>query len=256
MKDNLVIKLLVFVTCVLMIASNALANILPINNITTGGVSDSYPNLFAPAGITFSIWGLIYILLVIYTIYQFKKWGEKSNLFKRVGIYFSLSSVANILWIFSWHYHYIGLSVFLISFILILLIVINDIIKKEKLSSKEKLIIKTPFSIYFGWITVATIANITTYLVSVNWNGFGLQNYFWMIFVLIAGLLIGSIRMLKDRDVFYGLVLVWAYVGILIKHLSTSGFNGEYLNIIFTIVACLFAFAILEIFIISKKQIS
>jgi hypothetical protein len=255
MRNNLGIKILVAVTYLAMIASNALANILPINNITTGDVSDSYSNLFAPAGITFSIWGVIYTLLAIYTFYQFKSWKNNSDLFKRVGLYFSISSLANVLWIFSWHHQYIGLSVLIISLILLLLIRINNITKEAKLSKKESLIVKAPFSIYFGWITVATIANITTYLVSINWDGFGLQDSLWTILVLIFGAVIGLLGILRERNLFYGLVFIWAYIGILIKHMSDSGFNGEYLNIIFTLVACLSAFVIAEIFIFSKKKI-
>jgi len=148
---------------------NALANILPINGVTTGAVSDAYPNLFAPTALTFSIWGLIYLLLGIYTIYQlgFCSKNGKGKLCDKIAPYFAISSGANILWILSWHYRLIGVSVVLMAIILFCLIKIADILRAEKLRAAEYFLIRLPFSVYFGWITVATIANITTFLVSI-----------------------------------------------------------------------------------------
>lgn len=253
------VRILAIVSFVGMIAVNALANILPINGVTTGAVSDAYPNLFAPAGLTFSIWGLIYLLLAIYAIYQAgfcQKSKEKNSTCDKVAPYFVASSVANILWILSWHYDLMGISVLLIATILVCLIKIADILRSEKLSSKEEFLVRLPFSIYFGWITVATIANITTYLVSLSWNGFGLSNEVWTTIVLLVGTAIGVWRMLKDRDFAYGLVLVWAYAGIYIKHTSASGFAGEYYSIIATVVSCIAVFLLAEIFLLYKTRTS
>jgi len=163
MKNNL-IKIFTALAYVVMIAANALANILPINNRTTGAVSDSYPNLFAPAGLTFSIWGLIYLLLAGYVVYQFtKRAANKESLLGKINPLFIATSLANFLWIFAWHYDYIGFSVILMLILLFLLIKIADILRREKFSAWEKLFIMAPFSVYFGWITVATIANITVF---------------------------------------------------------------------------------------------
>lgn len=244
---NIFLKIFVATSYLLMIAVNALANILPINGNNTGVVSNAYPNLFAPAAVTFSIWGLIYTLLAAYTLYQFglfqKDHGKsRTELFKKIGVYFSLTSVANILWIFSWHYRLIGLSLLLMLVILFYLIKIADLLKKQKFSSKEIFFIKAPFSIYFGWITVATIANVTTFLVSLNWNGFGLSDQLWTIIILLVGAAIGIIRTIKDKNIFYGSVLIWAYFGILIKHTSVDGFNSQYPMIIGTVGVCLILF--------------
>lgn len=246
------------VTYLAMIVVNALANILPINGTTTGDVSNSYVNLFAPAALTFSIWGLIYFLLAAYVLYQFgffqRDGGRKNEgLFIKIGNYFWVTSVANLFWIFSWHYHLIGISVLFMLVILFYLIKISLVLREEKLSIKETFFIKAPFSVYFGWITVATIANITTYLVSLNWNGFGLSNQIWMLIVLLIGLLIGSYQTIKDRNICYGLVIVWAYLGILIKHLSVDGFNGKYLTVIYTVSFCLVILLISIALAFSKK---
>jgi hypothetical protein len=240
-KNITFIKILVLITFLLMITVNALANIIPINGLTTGEVSDYYANLFAPAGITFAIWGVIYLLLAGYTIYQLGFFQRdispvKENLFQKVGLYFSISSIANAVWILCWHYKAISSTVLLMIVILFCLIVIVLEIKKVDLSLKDKLFIKLPFSIYFGWITIATIANVTTLLVSIGWDGFGISQEVWTIIIILVGLVIGVATTAVNRDIPYGLVIIWAYIGILIKHKSPSGFNGEYPSIIITVI--------------------
>jgi hypothetical protein len=180
---NTLIKILAGLAYAAMVTVNFLANGLPINNRSTGEISDAYPNLFAPAGPAFSIWGLIYLLLGGYVIFQFTKSGQnKGELIKKINPLFIATSLANIAWIFAWHYDYIGLSVLIMAVLLILLIKVADILRKEKFSLLGKILIWTPFSIYFGWITVASIANISVFLVSIGWNGFGISDFIcvWM----------------------------------------------------------------------------
>ncbi len=210
------------------IVVNYLANALPLNDRNTGEISDAYQNLFAPAGLTFSIWGLIYLLLFVYIVYQFgffdrKNSAKRNGLIDKIHIYFTINLIANIAWIFAWHYDYIFASVFIMLVLLFTLIKIADINREETFSGLEKLYIRLPFSVYFGWITVATIANVTVFLVSISWTGFGIAEYVWTSIILLVGALIGIMRMLKDKDIAYGLVFVWAYVGILIKHISDQG---------------------------------
>jgi hypothetical protein len=253
MKEK-IIKIITSLVFIAMVVVNYLANSLPLNNRSTGDISDAYPNLFAPTGLTFSIWGLIYLLLAGYLIYQFIISDQRKKLFNQINILFLGTSLANIAWIFSWHYDYIGLSVLIMLVLLFLLIKISDITRIQKLSLKEKFFILAPFSIYFGWITVATIANITVFLVSVNWNGFGINDYIWTSIILIVGALIGIWRMLKDKNIIYGFVFVWAYLGILLKHLSESGFNGQYPSVITTVILCLIFFLIFIGKVIYKKK--
>lgn len=236
-------KALAAIAYIAMVAVNFLANGLPINNRSTGAISDAYPNLFAPAGLTFSIWGVIYLLLAGYVLYQFTKRGQKTKeLFNKINPFFIASSLANISWIFAWHYDFIGLSVVIMAILLILLIKIADSIRTQQFTLVEKIFVCAPFSIYFGWITVAAIANTTVFLVSLGWNGFGIADFIWTSIILVVGALIGILRMRKDRNIAYGLVLVWAYVGIVIKHVSVDGFNGQYPSVIVTTIVCLVAF--------------
>ena len=251
------IQALAAVTFILMVVVNALANILPINGIGTGAVSDSYPNLFAPAGITFAIWGVIYLLLAAYTVFQlglFKKNRSMSDaLMNKVGVVFSISSIANTVWIFSWHYRIIALSMVLMLLILVCLAIIVSAIRKETLSTKEKVFVKLPFSVYFGWITVATIANLTTLLVSVGWNGFGLSQTVWAIAIIAIGAAIGIITILRNKDYAYGLVILWAYAGIVIKHVSETGFNSMYPAVMITTIAAMVLVVVAEVMAITKK---
>lgn len=246
---NTWLKILAAVAYVAMVTINYLAVMLPLNNRSTGEISDAYPNLFAPAGLTFSIWGLIYLLLGCYVVYQFvNKNKAMEGVIRKINPLFIASSLANFSWIFAWHYDYISISVLIMATLLVLLIKIADILRQAKFAGVEKIVVWAPFSIYFGWITVAAIANITIFLVSIGWNGWGIADYVWTSIILVVGALIGSWRMNMDRNYAYGLVLVWAYLGILLKHTSPTGFDGKYPSVIATVIACL----VLYVFLVGR----
>lgn len=211
---------------ILMIMINTLASTLPINGKTTGEISDMYPNLFVPAGLTFSIWGVIYLFLLLYTLYQTGLFTKHSTReIERIqgigGLYF-LSCIANAAWILCWHFNAIIASV---DVMLVLLITLIVIYKKTRLqtaaSNKEKLFVSAPFSLYLGWITVATIANITALLVSLKWNALGLPPEYWTVAVIVVAVIITLIIQRKFRDVLYSGVVVWAFIGIIIRHVDT-----------------------------------
>lgn len=247
-----IIRILTLVAYMVMVGVNFLAMYLPLGGKTTGEISDNYPNLFAPAGYAFSIWGLIYLLLAIYVIYQFKRGDD--ILAGKVNRIFILNALLNAAWIFAWHNDIIWLSVILIIGLLISLIRIANILRKSTLTERDLRLVGLPFSVYFGWITVATIANITVFLVSLGWGGFGLADSFWTVVVLLIGALIGSWRMLKDKFISYGLVLIWAYGAILFKHVSITGFAGQYPSVIVTAVLCIVAFIGIILYTSFKKK--
>jgi hypothetical protein len=258
MTDKSSIRLLKFfnvVSFILMVVVNALANILPINGIGTGAISDLYPNLFAPAGITFSIWGVIYLLLAGFVVYQLgiSRNDGTFDLWWGISPLFIISSVANTIWIFSWHYQIIPLSMILMAIILVCLILINKKINRHQLTMKESIFIRLPFSVYFGWITVATIANATTLLVSLNWNGWGLSERMWMVIILLIGLAIGVATTVRNKDVAYAFVILWAYLGILIKHLSATGFAGNYPDIITTVCISMFVILLSIVYVLRNR---
>ncbi len=258
-EKSLLFKIGSVIAYLAMITVNGLANGLPLNNRTTGAISDAYPNLFAPAGVTFSIWGLIYALLAAYVIYQFiplasGKFRVRQELFDKINPYFIATSLFNIVWIFTWHYDFIGASLLLMVLLLGALIKIADILRQENFSMVEKILVRLPFSVYFGWISVATIANVTIFLVSVGWNGLGLSEELWLVAVLIIGTIIGLWRMKKDKNIPYGMVFIWAYSGILIKHIAPNGFNRQYGYAIFTALVCILLFIVYQAMIARKPS--
>lgn len=206
---------------------NGLANALPINNKATGELSDQYPNLFVPAGLTFSIWGLIYLLLAIFTVYSLVRairGDTRGSFIDKIGILFFLSCVANIGWIYAWHYEIVPISlvIMLLLFGCLLAIYLRLGVGNKGPTTKEQYLVHLPFSVYLGWITIATIANVTALLVDINWNRFGLSEQFWTVAVIAVGIAIALSVLVRRRDIFYCLVVDWALLGILIKRLATS----------------------------------
>jgi TspO/MBR family len=193
-----------------MIVMNYLANALPLNGKTTGALSDSFPNLFVPAGITFSIWGVIYLLLLVFCVAQFTSSGQA--VVSRIGWLFAVSCIFNALWIVAWHYERLPLSLIIMLGLLVSLIWINIIVKDIPFG-----LIKAAFGIYLGWICIATIANVTALLVTYNWSGFGLSEETWTIIMIIAGALIAALTLWRLDNPFIGLSVVWAFAGIMIK---------------------------------------
>jgi hypothetical protein len=226
MKRNKGLRIIAFLSLVFMITLNVLANILPINGLMTGAISDSFFNLFAPAGITFAIWGVIYLLLTIYAIAQLKvdhDLSVRQNLFDDLALPFTVSNIANGLWIIAWHFLRIDVSLFLIVIVLICLIIMMIEIDRTSLYNNDGFFIALPFSIYFGWITVATIANVTTLLVSLGYSSylnqplFGLGDDIWLLVLLGIGAIVMTLTVFKFNARAYGLVFIWAYVGIYLK---------------------------------------
>jgi hypothetical protein len=242
-----------------MMAVNILANLLPINGMTTGDISDNYPSLITPAGYTFLIWTVIYILLCTYVVYQLEFIGWTRALSPKISnlnrLFFALSCLCNTAWIFAWHYRYIALSLVLIITMLVCLSIINKYIYMEELSLSEKFFVKLPFSIYFGWITVATMVNTSVLLISIGWSDFGLPTQMLTIGAVLIILIIASCYTLKNRSVVYAATVIWAYVGIIVKHTSKNGFNCQYPEVVFAILICIL-FLLIEMgyVIINKKK--
>jgi hypothetical protein len=211
---------------------NALAVILPINGKTTQELSDALPNLFVPAGLTFSIWGVIYILWVVFAVYQaqdlFKKQEMSMPFLSRISVLFILSGIVNSGWIFAWQYQQVGLSLLLMIILLMILIAIylRLNIGRSSVPLREKLCVNLPFSVYLGWITIATIANVTAYLVFIHWDGFGISDVIWTVLVTGVGVLLTLLILVLSRDIAYSLVVIWALLGIYIKR-TTPGFTNS-----------------------------
>ena len=225
---------------ILTIIVNGLANILPIGGKNTGELSDNIPNLFVPAGITFAIWGVIYILIIMFAIYLakdlFKKEKTTKPFLEKISFYFILASLANIIWIFLWHYEQVLLSLLamVLLFFSLLMIYLRLNIGIEKVSSKEKWFIHLPISVYIGWITVATIANVTAVLVTINWDGFGISEEIWTMLVIIVAAIVTIFMLVKRKDWQYSTVIIWALLGIYLKRIADDPIYGLQTQIAYT----------------------
>jgi hypothetical protein len=240
MRQKLLLSILNLLGFLGTVIVNGLANALPINNKTTGELSEQYPNLFVPAGLTFSIWGLIYVLLVVFVIYQLimviKKYAQRSSFIEKIGLLFFVTSLANIAWIFAWHYEMVPLSLVIMLLLLgcLIAIYLRLNIGKSAAPKTEKYLVHLPFSIYLGWITIATIANVTALLIDNNWNTFWLGEQFWAVAVIAVGIAIALSILFTRKDIFYCLVVDWALLGILIKRLSVDTVSDQ--SVIFTTI--------------------
>jgi benzodiazapine receptor len=204
-------------------AVNGLANALPINGVTTGEVSDSFPVYFVPAGYVFAIWGLIYLGLLAFVIYQLLPRQRENRRLERIGGWFALGCLANAAWIFFWHYGIFPVTLILMLILLVSLLVIylRLNIGREQVSRAEKWLVDVPFSIYLGWITVATVANVTDVLYDLGWNGAPLSPPIWAVIMLAVATVLAVAMSLTRRDIAYVLVIVWAFVGIAVKQAAT-----------------------------------
>jgi benzodiazapine receptor len=223
MKKDVVRQVVNLLATVVTITINGLANALPINGQTTGEISDRFRVYFVPAGYVFSIWGLIYLALIAFAVYQALP-AQRENLhLRRIGYLFALSCVANSAWIFLWHYELFELTLVAMFGLLLSLIAIylRLDIGCARVSTAEKWLVHVPFSIYLGWITVATIANVTAVLYYLNWDGWGISPEIWAVIMLIVGAGIASAVSISRGDVAYVLVIVWAFVGIAVKQAAT-----------------------------------
>jgi len=185
----------------------------------TAQISDANPTLITPAGYVFSIWGIIYVLLGVFVVFQALPSQKGKDYQGRVGWLFVLSSLLNIAWLFLWQFEYLSLSVVLMFLLLATLIAIylRLNVGKSTVSLREKLAIHVPFSVYLGWITIASIADVAVTLVSVGWDGFGIGQETWAALIIIIALVIALLVIVTRKDVAYGLVIVWASVGIAVK---------------------------------------
>ncbi len=199
---------------------NYLANALPLAGRGTGEISDLYPNLFTPSRLTFSIWGIIYLLLGVFIVNQlrFIK-GETPVFLEKIGWLFFLSCLANMGWLFAWHHLQIGVAMLVMLILLgsVLTIYMKLDIGNQIASKSERWMVHLPFSVYLGWLTVATIANFTILLVSWGWQGEPLNPQFWTMVTLVAVVSIGIWALLDRRDYAFMLVIGWAIIGIYLK---------------------------------------
>jgi hypothetical protein len=223
MRKDTVRQVVNVIAALATIVFNILATALPLNGQDTGEISDRFDIYFVPAGYVFSIWGLIYIGLVAFAIYQALPTQRDNPRLRRVGYLFALSCVANITWLFLWHYNVFSLTLVAMVTLLVSLIAIYLILEigRASVPRAEKWAVHVPFSLYLGWITVATIANVTQVLYWAGWGGWGISPQIWAVIILVVATLVAGAVSLTRGDIVYMLVIIWAFIGIAVKHAGT-----------------------------------
>jgi len=222
-KKKLVLQALNLITFITTVIINYAATTIPLGLGNTKYISDLYPNLFVPAGLTFSIWGVIYVFLGLFCIYQmrdvFKQDKVEMPFLEKISFLFILSNIANATWILFWHYGLIYLSI--IAMLVILVSLIGIYLKldigKTQVNTREKWLVQIPFSIYLGWITVATIANVTAVLIAAGVEGEGILAEILAITVISVAVLITIAMLYLRKDYAYSLVVLWAILGIFLQ---------------------------------------
>ncbi|QNF34775.1 hypothetical protein HUW51_19340 [Adhaeribacter swui] len=226
MKKIKTLAVLNFIFFLVHLIPSQLTQFRLLNDQTIGDVSDKYPALFTPAGLTFSIWGVIYLALTAFCIYHLVKAfradirHEANQDVNRLGYWFILNNLATGAWTFAWVYEQLTLSVVLIVFQLITLIAMHLRLQiyNPARTVASRWFTQFPLSIYLGWICIATVANASSVLAASGWNGFGLSAGFWTILMLGVATLLTLFLVLKRRNPFIGLVTIWAFYGIIRKH--------------------------------------
>lgn len=220
MNRDMLRQIVVVVSVLATIVVNTLANALPLNGLQTGEISDRFSIYFVPAGYVFSIWGVIYLGLLAYAIYQALPSQRNNVRLRDIAAPFLAASVANIAWIFLWHYERFPATLVAMGALLLSLIVIYLRLGtgRARTSAAERWAVRVPFSIYLGWITVATVANVTQVLYYIRWDGWGIAPEAWAGIMLGVAVVLAALMALTRRDVAYLAVLAWAFIGIAVKH--------------------------------------
>ncbi len=218
-----ILAIINFLSVILVLVINGLSQSQRWNNTTVGEISNKFGNLFTPAPYAFSIWGLIFLMLIVYSIYQvysaFSNTPE-SHYIEKTGWWFTLANIGNASWVVAFTYDQILLSVGVMIMILVSLlqIVVRTNMSKEKVSFKVRAFIWAPISLYAGWIAVATIANSAAYFASIDFMGSKLTQVIWTIALITIAVLINTLMVwTRHMRVFAG-VAVWALLAIYIRH--------------------------------------
>lgn len=260
---NLAILNLVFFMIAFTVSN--LSQLKIFGGITNKTISDKYDTVFTPAGVTFSIWGVIYLALFGFTIYKLVQ-SDRADAhdsvrqdISKIGYLFVINNIATTFWIFAFTYEYLLVSVLLIivQFITLLMIAVRLNLYDHHKMLANKVFTQFPLSIYFAWICVATIANISLYLVSIGWDGFGIAPDIWAVIMIIVTIILAIFMITAKRNPFFGLVIIWALYGIVLKRTEVD--EIAFKDVIVTawigigIISILTLYQLYKVFTYSKK---
>lgn len=210
------------VLLLLTLGVNFLGGTGKINDASQQEVSDMYHTLITPAGFTFSIWGVIYGLLLISMIVMVIK--HKDFYYKRVIDNITpllwVTFITNMLWIVTFSYLQIGISTI---FIFVYLITLTLIVQKLRhLNDKKYWLMPLTFGLNTGWLFIASVVNIAAYLVQIEWTGFGISEDTWALIIIGVALLLATFVQFQVKNAVFPLPIAWAFFGIN-QELKTTG---------------------------------
>ena len=239
MQNDKLRQFAVLFSIITMIVMNYLSNVRAFGGKTNAEISDKYHTLITPAGYAFSIWGVIFLGLLAFGVYQGLGSQRTNPRFRAVGWWVVLNALCNAIWSPLFNNERIGIALLVILVMLFSLAIIEQhllarpnvpfiatnpdaTLPESSASPTETWLARIPFSIYFGWLTVATILNVAVYLKSTNFDLLGLNEQTWAIAMLIVGLLVGAIVFNRFRSIAYILVFAWAYRAIAVEQADYS----------------------------------
>lgn len=204
------------VALIALLVVSYLSNALPINGLTQTEIADRFDILFIPAGYAFSIWGVIYLGLIAFTLYQALPSQRENPRLRRIGLWFAASCAANVAWLFIWHYERFVLSLLPMGALAatLLMVVVRLREGREPVSTAERWAVHVPFSIYLGWVTVAAVVNVTSALDAAGWGGWGISDVVWTLALLVVVEAVAAVVSFTSADVAYQAALIWAVTGI------------------------------------------
>ena len=239
-----------------MVVVNILAETLPIGGATTGEISAVYPSPLTPAPYAFSIWGAIYVFLMVFLVMGFFS-DDMREASEQLGLLFVLSCAANIGLILTWHFRLMTFSLLMMAVLLLILAMIEARLRPLNHTARERWLIRAPFGLYYGWITAAAIANVSVWLMSLGFTGFGLPSVLWQTLVLLIGGFILSMGIRINRDSFYGIAAFWAYIGIMVRQLTdqVTAISGIFPLLAIIISCAAFAFFIVMSYLFPENRL-
>ena len=216
------------------LAVNGMANGIPLGGQTTGEISDKFPSLFTPAGYVFSIWGLIYLGLMVLVVWQALPAQRANQNLAAIHRPFIASCLCNAAWIFAWHYDFLVLSLVIMVALLTSLVLMYRTLNigLSTAPTSERWIVHLPLSIYIGWICVATIANISAIQIDRGWDNTFLDATTWTVSKLALAGAVASVMLYRRGDVAFMSVVIWASVGIYVKHSDVGAIQGASLTVV------------------------
>lgn len=234
MNKSKVAAILNLILCVAMIGLNAIAGSKGLFGNTVGDISNQLVNFFTPAGYAFSIWSIIFLSQLILAVYFLKEVFSKNNtvLYKSMEYYIKIH-LSNMLWIVCWHSYETSLSVIVMLLLLFYLSALFIIQKR----TKQKGILKWSTDLYYGWIAVATVANITAFLAKIEWVAI-FSEQTWAVIMVIVACLLYLIMVIKEKSWIFGLVGIWAIAAIAVKQ------NGEVPSIFYAAITSVILIAL------------